>query len=530
MGQIQRVRTSRVGTAIPIRLAVLAILGFAALLIVFMIAIQKSIDFGTAIRSRCKDCNVIILSIDTFAATHLSCYGYGRETAPFLCSLAEKGVLFRNAYSHSSFTLDSHLSIFTSLYPSVHGVVNMFTDELDPSVMTLPKLAKDNGYKTIYVGQSEDDRTMPYIREGYGFDERMYESSDMSGWSVGIDRFLTNVRRKQKTFLFMHTYAIHDPYMVGTASARRFIRDDLGFPKDYAEFSRTDMSLLPVAIGEITDRLRASGTGSASARLSYILTRLKQTASAPELDRIFSEDLQFEERLDIWYTRYRNKYDGKNPHHVNALVDIYDDLIFRLDRRLRSILEPVLTDPAVMGNTVIVITSDHGEAFMEHGTLGHDNSIYAEETRVPLIFLAPRLAPGEVGDMVQSIDIAPTLTSILGLPRLPLSQGRDLFASRITPGVLLAEYRGGTNIMVRDSRWSLLIRHASKPGYLLYDRATDPAERFDVAAAHPDIVASLIGRLRDVYAASPKVPVIKKPYPDWVDEQKRKRLIRNGYF
>ena len=79
----------------------------------------------------CKDCNVILISLDSLRAKSLPCYGYDKNTSPNLCEFAKKSFLFKNVYTPSSKTLDSHFSIFTGMYPKSNGMNVQFTNVLN---------------------------------------------------------------------------------------------------------------------------------------------------------------------------------------------------------------------------------------------------------------------------------------------------------------------------------------------------------------------------------------------------------------
>ena len=88
----------------------------------------------------CDHCNVILISLDTLGANHLPCYGYERNTSPNLCNFAKENVFFTNAFSNASWTLPSHFSIFTSLYPNHHNMINYGTIKLDRITDTIAEL------------------------------------------------------------------------------------------------------------------------------------------------------------------------------------------------------------------------------------------------------------------------------------------------------------------------------------------------------------------------------------------------------
>ena len=125
----------------------------------------------------CKDCNVILISIDTLRADHLGTYGYYRNTSPNIDKLALKSILFESAISQETWTIPSHISIFTSLYPLSHKVLGLH-DFLNTDVSTLPEILKSDGYATAaFTGRGLTIE--PNIGLGRGFD--VYKQINYSG-------------------------------------------------------------------------------------------------------------------------------------------------------------------------------------------------------------------------------------------------------------------------------------------------------------------------------------------------------------
>src|SRR3989338_7371293 len=96
----------------------------------------------------CPGCNVIIISLTNVGAEHLGTYGYYRNTSPNIDEFAGKSIVFENAFSPSSWTLPSGISMFASLYPFSHGVMDRNNDHLKPEIPTLVDIMQKNGYKT----------------------------------------------------------------------------------------------------------------------------------------------------------------------------------------------------------------------------------------------------------------------------------------------------------------------------------------------------------------------------------------------
>lgn len=306
--------------------------------------------------------NVILISIDTLRADHLGTYGYRRDTSPFFDGLAEQGVLFERAISQIPGTLPSHMSIFTGLYPVEHGVYPP-DSTLSPAIETLPEAFRRAGYRTggFTAGGFMDGR-YGFARGFEAFDDTIPDTDKDAEHVFGNGlKFLRGLEEGERFFLFLHTYQVHDPYVPPRGYENRFWSG----PPPPGTFPSTGPNLLDVNLG----------------------TR----AITPEVVR-----------------------------HFEAL---YDSEIRATDDSLRRLFAG-LRDLGLLENTWIVITSDHGEEFFEHGMMAHEQ-IYDECLHVPLLILPPekgRPAPRRVRDLVESVDIAPTLHELAGLaPRTPPS-------------------------------------------------------------------------------------------------------------
>ncbi len=267
--------------------------------------------------------DVILISIDTLRADHLSCYGYERNTSPNLDRLAEDGVLVENFISHAPWTLPSHASIFTGKLPYEHGAVEPLTS-LNPKMGVFPEMIKQKGYRTGgYV-------TGILVSQKFGFDRgfdvysfKDYQDAattarEAAGWFM---------RERTPSFLFLHLFDLHYPYNPP--------------PVFYTQF------------GPPTPFLQA---GAGIDFGSYLVWAQR----APE-------------------------------HAARASIDRYDELILFVDFVLGKFFEE-LKKVGRYENTMIVVLSDHGEEFNDHGAWGHSQHLYDESIRVPLIIKFPRSA------------------------------------------------------------------------------------------------------------------------------------------
>lgn len=383
-----------------------------------------------SVPGRGRQPNIVLISLDTLGAKHLSCYGYERETSPVLDEFAEDSILFLDAYAASAKTAESHMSMFTSLYPSVHGVYTRADKNrvirLGDTVTTLAETLKADGYRTVgFHGGG-------FVSGQFGFDRgfdlyRRAEQHEAQTW-------LRNKAGQGKFFLFYHTYHVHDPYTPSPPFDTVF---DTGYR------------------GEIVhDRNRLTGIAGSSEWQAY---------------------------SEAFWARV----DKSDPADVEHLVALYDGAIRELDAKLARLFATIERHAP---HTVVIVLSDHGEEFGEHGNFLH-NQLYDEILRVPLIIRHPGLGGMKVAERVSLIDLAPTILDMAGLPALDQFQGRSLLdgieVTRQRQAPIYSELPSFVlkSLIERDTKVM-----SSEEGWELYDLAADPEERNDLHERHPEFV------------------------------------------
>lgn len=311
----------------------------------------------------------VLVSIDTLRADHLGFYGYHRNTSPGLDELAAQSVVFETAISQAPSTLTSHLAMFTSLFPAqffptAAGPVPADGRILSDRIATFPQLFRAAGFRT--AGHSEGG----YVSGSYGFrrgferwtDPRFSGSADVEATVARGLEFLGEMAEVDDRFLlFLHTYSVHDPYEPPEPYRGLFTRGEAP-TEDPASW----VTLLKVNAGH-------RPTGQDEARY------------------------------------FEARYDEGIRYADDVLARLWDGLA-----------ELGLDD-----EVALVVTSDHGEEFLEHGRYLH-TQLYPEHLRVPFLIRVPGVTPRRVTTPVRSIDIAPTLLDLAGLEPLPEASGRSL--------------------------------------------------------------------------------------------------------
>jgi arylsulfatase A-like enzyme len=437
--------------------------------------------------------NLLLISLDTLRADHLSCYGYERPTSPMIDALASRGVRFEWARSHSPKTGPSHMSLMTGLLPDAHGVPNLDQQDnrrLASGVPTLASLLSDAGWRTAAIHGGG------HISRELGFDVGFERFDGPRGVEGGVGKALSLMEEwaDEPFFLFLHTYEIHDPYVPPSPYRERFLDPDYE--------------------GGVT----------------YTREELKSVAGKgwDQQHRLFWQQVDLQSLADR-----------------DRLIDLYDAGIAFADAQVGRLLQG-LAALGLAEDTLVVLVSDHGEEFLEHGGYLH-NAMYEELLHVPLVIrVPPRRAPsvpraalsgGKVAAPVQLVDVLPTLLELLDVSAPGHLQGRSLLP--LMRGEALPEPPGFA-AWPRARAWALtsegdkLIRREPPEGgvtHELFDLAGDPGEKQDHAADDPARVEELATRLMTLRDACRGYLSASESGGEVVlDEETRRSLEALGYL
>ncbi|MBI4879590.1 MAG: sulfatase [Planctomycetes bacterium] len=435
---------------------------------------------GAAVRP-----NVVLVSIDTLRADRLGAYGHDRPTSPFIDSLAERSVLFEQAFSQSPKTAPSHMSLLTGLYPEAHGVENYGESgnaRLSASVPTLASVFREHGYRTAAHTAGGN------VRGELGFDQGFLVYEDRGTEEAIFARARAAIAEYADApfFLFVHTYAVHDPYLPPERYREQFVS-----PSYRGGVKSTERDLFRAGAKSFADLHREFWEN---------------------VDRDSAEDLQ----------HLKNLYD--------ASIRWADDLVAGLWQEIeaRSLGE----------RTLFILTSDHGEEFLEHDRFQHD-SLYQEVLHVPLIFRLPPgsgIAPRRIREVVSQIDFMPTVLDLAGIAPPPLIQGRSLAplmrGEAPADSLVWSQWPQSQQHALRLERWKYIQRTATQPAQEeLYDLQDDPGETQDLATAEPAVRERVLKRVAKLKAASAGV---SRAYGHGgeaaLDPEVRERLKALGYL
>lgn len=421
--------------------------------------------------------NILLILIDTLRADHLSIYGYTRQTSPAIDALAQGGIVFERAYAQAPFTPPSVASLLTSTYPSTHGVTYPPSAKstfrpIPESLVTLPEALADAGYHTMAV--SSHPWIQPQFGYGRGFEvfERVppgaYAEKRFDEARLVVDKALEVLSQPPPGpfFLYLHMMGPHWPYTPGPD-------DDFNPPDRQPTPLIRQLDALPARWMQGFDLIRQQARNGA----------------------LSGADLEI----------LKARYDGLIRATDAALAKLFDRL------RERRWLE----------DTVVVLTSDHGEEFMEHDQVFH-NSLFNEVLRVPLIFIHPPTYPRRQssGALAEAIDVPATLLALAGADRPGSFQGRDLFSDG-RKRLVVAEH--AEEVKVQSRRWSVI--RSTRDPVRAFDLDRDPGEREDRSSQHPELTREMLDRLNQILR--PTVPAERQLV---IDDQTRDQLLALGYL
>ncbi len=458
--------------------------------------------------------NVLVYLVCSLRPDHTTLYGYQRDTTPFLRKLGASSVVFEDAHAQAPWTKGSVPSLLTSLHPYTLEIIQD-ADTIPKGAVTMAERLRAAGYVTAsfvtnpFAGRvSGLDRGFDYVMEYPVIHRQRTEEADRGTDSAALNRVVfpwLERHRDEPFFLYAHATDPHAPYRPAAEFEARFAN-----PAETAQFNR-DYA-----------RLRDQRQYGGGATVSPAHCRAKGI------------------NPDVFIRRAIDRYDGEIAHNDRSLELLVDKL------RQLGILE----------KTLLVVVSDHGEEFQEHGFTAHGHSLYQELTHAVWVMSHPKLLPAarRLAEPVQLLDLMPTVLELVGVGAEGVLQGQSLLplvrglpfqrngavmASRFAhpsarPTGFVPEYRTGTFARI-DADWKLIYRDQAEKAGLnrmeLYDRRADRRETKNVAAQHPDVVARLMADVSQWIEGQKQVRKLLGPGGKaTLDPQALERLRSLGYL
>lgn len=478
-------------------------------------------------RKKSAQPNILMIGCDTLRADRI-----GPELTPFIDQFARKGTHFTHCYVPCARTAPSLISLLTGTWPHTHGIRDNFVADADTrlTITALPELLHKQGYTTAALS---DWCGSDMGKFSFGFD---YTDLPVDQWNLKF--FIRQGPKDLRLFLSLFTH---------NAFGKAFL------PEIHYLGGVPLTNELGVESCRLLNRLAAEDK-------PFLLNAFFSTTHPPfgseypyytlySTPEYAGESKFVMSRLTDPWEILRRQAEPREAFDLDQIIHLYDGCVRRFDDEVARVLKH-LDACGLADSTIVVIYSDHGMEFFEHGTWGQGNSAIGDHSaRVPLIVLDPRThSSGKVEDIVRSIDLAPTLLDLLGLPAAPEMDGVSLASYLHDPqahiqldaynetGIWLAdmpdmhpdhlhypdllemlevpdkttgtlaikpEYQqaiiAAKDRMLRNGRWKLVYQPlANRHQLCLYDIEADPDCRHDVSAEHPNIQSALWARLQTI--------------------------------
>ena len=405
--------------------------------------------------------NVLLICIDTLRADHLSGYGYPRLTSPHIDRLATQGTLFTQASAESIPTHPGHTSLFTGRDVFAHQVLCQGSPkvELSPGIPTLAERLRRRGYRT-----GAADNLGRWFSRGFDLYEKYsWEKDPTQPWrkaeavnAVALPLLDRLAKGKRPFFMFVHYWDPHTPYLPPSPFTRMFY----SWRRD--ERAKSHRSMAPIW-----------------------------------------------KRYDALKHYFAQWLGGMGTVTDAGYVDaLYDAEIAYCDANLAEFLARV-DELGISGNTLVVLTSDHGEVLGEHEGCWYDHhGLYEANLRIPLILRCPGRIPAglRLNGLVRTRDIAPTVLDLLGLKK----ETKETDGTNLLPLIRSRSHKGTSGELYltectwmkkrgwKTRDWKLIVAMEDPfnlPPVELYDLRRDPGETRNLARRRPDVVARLRRRM-----------------------------------
>lgn len=421
--------------------------------------------------------NIVLITIDCLRADHLSCFCYHRKTTPNIDELAKRGVLFSTAISNGPYTAMSFPSILTSTYALMYPRFKENGLLLTGERTSIAEVLKRNGYATAAFHSNPLLATYFGYRRGFDVFEDHIGKSKSEG-------FVSKVKRKIKQ---KHTRERGFYKILRTA--------DSFFSRKKMEVEMFLGKEVPYQKADVINHEALEWVSKN--RKGFFLWIHYMDVHAPYLPTkplsLFKRVYATRLALRAWYPRFKGVVSSSD---LGVLIELYDKEIKYVDYELGVFFEKLKELGIWLDNTFIVVTSDHGDEFMEHGELGHGPltarlKLYDELLRVPLIIAGPELPHKKVENQVSLLDVAPTIVDLADLGKMTAFLGQSLvtqMTSQFTEekGVI-SEYQWkkerGYAYRTKNWKYILTLNHESRSE--LYNLQKDPTERKNIANQRP---------------------------------------------
>ncbi|MBN1804339.1 MAG: sulfatase [Sedimentisphaerales bacterium] len=383
--------------------------------------------------------NVVLLTIDTLRKDALGCYGSGKALTPNIDNISKSSIIFNNHISAGSYTQASFPGILSSSYFLEFGSPKKLSEKRT----LISEAVKTGGFTTAAFHSN------PYL-SGY------------FGWNRGWDEFYDSMKDDVNELV---------PYIKGDAINQK--------AADWLKGYTADDQCKPFFMW-----------------LHYMDIHEPYIPPQKYIDKVGGcGDLKPEQMLDMFKNILLPR-NASDSNQVELLKKLYHAHICEVDEYVGQLFN-MLKDLDLLENTIVILTTDHGDEFGEHGSLSHDGKFYSELINVPLLIYDSSFGQGQkVDTIVSGVDIAPTVCHLLGTSCPENWHGQSLlpldgYVSKGVFGEAVGKLKHRIIETDRPAHFyqqgNLRISHRSEDNsWQLYDLQADPAEKNNIVNSHPE--------------------------------------------
>lgn len=451
--------------------------------------------------------NILLITVDTLRADHLSCYGFRKIETPNIDDLAKNGILFEKTISQSPWTTPSLASILTSLHPAVHKAGEVIWKEeqkmfrkIGESIPMLPEILQANGYFTQAILSNPHLTKSQGFAKGFdgfhNFDETFYEAEEL---------FYLRLTANIKSEILNRWYTAGD---IITDEAINWLKDNY----------KTSFFLW----------------------IHYTDPHIPYHPPAKYRENI-SYKGKFRNRRLLDFGRIKEGYYDISPNDREYIENLYNGEIKFTDDQLGRLINK-LKELAIFNKTLIILTSDHGEEFWEHLEFEHGHTLYNEQLHVPLIIHFGGFSSSKknvITQQVRLIDIFPSILEMLKIDYPNITQGESLIPlilnkaqeSRIAFSEYLYREKERKSITTDEFKY---IYFPDLKREELYDLQQDPAELTNLVTKRREKTIQFQKQIKTIIDNNQKLANIllkaEQAKPIEMNEQLKKQLKALGYI
>jgi arylsulfatase A-like enzyme len=376
--------------------------------------------------------NVVVVVFDAFSAYNISLYGYGRETTPNIARLAKRAIVYHNHYASSNFTTSGTASLLTGTFPYTHRAFKLGSFVLDEYAdKNIFAFFKDhyriayshNPWVNILFKQFKEniDEFIPREQLTLFSSDRLVQKvfpNDIDTASLG---WIQNIKRQQDGY----AYSLFLSGLISSLEDKYISQYKSQFPRGIPSAGDEGGFLLEHAIDWVVDRIQAA-PGPIFSYFHFLPPHHPYRTHSEFFGHFRNDNYKPDNKpLDVFAEH--------QDTDVNTLRQYYDEFILYVDREFNRMFE-LLEESGQLDNTILVLTSDHGEMFERGIAMHYTNALYEPLIRIPLLIFEPGVKTRtDIYEPTSAVDLLPTLAHLSGY-QIP----------QWTEGTLLPPYQPNT--------------------------------------------------------------------------------------